>query len=737
MSSFEALPFWNSILRKLNPLLRLAAISGVEAALTFHILRGDDLDARDSNGATPLILATTRKNKGAVRLLLDAGVNPTLVDLKGMDALAYAIRANCPETVEILTEALNKTTSDSAASESAIAEHQEHIYNNASNLSGDQSPEGRFSMVDGMVPAHPELFRPNTTMSLISETSLLSLDDTPLDADFDDGWVVEDAAIAPIGDEIVKEVAKNIHTVIGQHKALDLDEDWGDIDLYLPEKIALLERGDVDDALRIFLLSAMREGVVSGEALVELCSNADGSRNEEFDRHISAAVSELGAVVSEQNEICVNDISLDEASLEEKLQLDDAIEFIRELASGLNEPSRLYFKDIGGRLLDAEEEIALSREMEEAWSDALSALAQWPRGLSVLFESAEKVALGEMDAKSFSEEPELSLEEESIEPADIDDEDGEEDGWNKEAYAASGFVSAITTVRSAIGDLQRTEEALAAAKLTRGFLFGLAEIAKDDPVAKGFVNALERQSRARKRMIQCNLRLALSIAKKHKWSGLPLDDLVQEANIGLIKAVERFDWRKGFRFSTYASWWIRQNVTRAIADKARLVRAPVHIQQTAWQVIRERKELELRFGRAERDIETTRRLGIPLSKTWLLLSMFDDVESLDEMDMNIRHSRFDPHKDMDTLSPVKCIENSSLRSTLSEMLDALDDRSRLVLIYRFGLKGADEMTLEEVGQIFGVTRERIRQIEFKALQKLSSEHKKAILFPFMREDNPQ
>lgn len=399
-------------MRKLNPLLRLAAISGVEAALKFHILRGDDLDARDSNGATPLILATTRKNKGAVRLLLDAGVNPTLVDLKGMDALAYAIRANCQETVEILTEALNKTTSDSAASESSIAEHQENISNNVSNLSGDQSPEGRFSMMDGMVPAHPELFRPNTTMSLISETSLLSLDDTPLDADFDDGWVVEDATIAPIGDEIVKEVAKNIHTVIGQHKALDLDEDWGDIDLYLPEKIALLERGDVDDALRIFLLSAMREGVVSGEALVELCSNADGSRNEEFDRHISAAVSELGAVVSEQNEICVNDICLDEASLEEKLQLDDAIEFIRELASGLNEPSRLYFKDIGGRLLDAEEEIALSREMEEAWSDALSALAQWPRGLSVLFESAEKVALGEMDAKSFSEEPELSLEEE-------------------------------------------------------------------------------------------------------------------------------------------------------------------------------------------------------------------------------------------------------------------------------------------------------------------------------------
>ncbi|WP_324010905.1 sigma-70 family RNA polymerase sigma factor [Aeromonas hydrophila] len=728
---------------KLNPLLRLAAISGAETALRFHILRGDDLNAQDRKGSTPLILATTRNNKGAVRLLLDAGANPMLFDSKGMDALAYARRANCSELVEMLVEALHRATSGPFGSDVVVATYQKHISENVGNLSDDKSLEKDDSLADVMEPSRPEFSQTDTTMLQISENGLLSLDDAPLDVDFDDGWVVEPTVVTPVGDDFVKLVANNIHAAIGQHKARDLDDDWDDVDLYLPERTALVEQVGVDDALMTTLLSAMREGCISGDVLVELCSNADGTRNEEFERHINIALGDLGVVVDEQNEVCINDISLDNASFEERVHLDNAVEFIRGLASGLNEPSRLYFKDIGGRLLNAEEEIVLSREMEEAWDDALSALAQWPKGMSALFSFAEKVALGEIDAKLFSEEPELLLEleaeEEFVPSVDIDYENYhvEENEEKEDAYFPVGLVSAIAIVRSAIGDFQRTKEALSSVKLTNVLLFELAEIAKNEPIAKGFIDAVERHSLARERMIQCNLRLALSIAKKHTWSGLPLDDLIQEANIGLIKAVERFDWRKGFRFSTYASWWIRQNVTRAIADKTRLVRAPVHIQQTAWQIIRERKELELRLGRAERDIETSRRLGIPLSKTWLILSMFDDVESLDEIDMNRCQSRLCTLKDGYIPSPMKYVENSSLCSTLYEMLDYLDDRSRLVIIYRFGLKGADEMTLEEVGKILGVTRERIRQIEFQALQKLSSEHKKAILFPFTREDHPE
>lgn len=725
----------DSTVGNLNPLLRLAAISGVEAAITFHILRGDDLDARDKSGSTPLILAAARKNCGVVRLLLDAGANPTLVDPKGMNALAHALRANCLETVEILSEASNMSPLGTDESEEAIADNQEKLSSCFDEISDCQASGGESHAVGNNIPTsseyHSELIPPKVTTRYILEVDTLSLDPSPLDVEFEDDWEVEVNPVAPVGDLHVAEAVKNVHKAIGQHKVVDNDEDWGDVDLYLPVIKSILDNGSVDYSLRIFLLAAIRDGIVSEENLVELCLNSDGSRNEDFERFIGVAVGELGAIVDVQNGDTINDTSLEESSLEEKLLLDEAIEFIKDLASEHNEPFRFYSKDIRCRLLEAKEEIALSREMEEAWQDVLSVLAQWPEGLAVLFDNAEKVLRGEADAGSFSTGPDLAVEDEATELEDVYDEDGEE----KEHDAGSAFVTAIAAVRSKIGDFQRTKEALEAAKLTRGFLFELAERAKDDSTAKGLVDALERQSYARDRMIQCNLRLALSIAKKHRWSGVPMDDLVQEANIGLMKAVERFDWRRGFRFSTYATWWIRQQITRSIADKSRCVRAPVHIQEKAWKIIRERDDIELQGGYPELNIDTAKRLGIPLSKLWTLLSMFDDVVSLDEIGSNMECARVDLLVNQDDLEPSRLVEQSSLCSTLSGMLEELDERSRAVILYRFGLGNIDAMTLEEVGQIFGVTRERIRQIEFKAMSKLSCEKRKEILAPFMSADD--
>ncbi|EKN4894993.1 TPA: sigma-70 family RNA polymerase sigma factor [Yersinia enterocolitica] len=727
----------DSIVGKLNPLLRLAAISGVEAAVTFHILRGDDLDARDSSGSTPLILAASRKNSGAVRLLLDAGANPMLVDPKGMNALAYALRANCPETVGILSEAFNMSPLESSESEEVITENQEEISSCFDKISDDQASGSESHAVGKNIPTfpeyHSEFIFPKVTTRYILDVAPLSLDPFPLDAEFEDYWEVEINPVAPVGDQHVAELVKNVHKAIGQHKAVDNDEDWGDVDLYLPVIKSILGNGRGDYTLRTFLLAAIRDGVVSKENLVEICLNPDGSRNEDFERFIGVAVGELGAIVDEQSGATINDTSLDESSLEEKLLLEEAIEFIKDLASDHNEPFRFYSKDIRCRLLEAQEEIALSREMEEAWQDVLSVLAQWPEGLAVLFDNAEKVLRGEADAGAFSTGPDSVVEDEATEQEDVYDEDGEE----KEHDAGSAFVTAIAAVRSKVGDFQRTKEALEAAKLTRGFLYELAERAKDDSTAKGLVDALERQSYARDRMIQCNLRLALSIAKKHRWSGVPIDDLVQEANIGLMKAAERYDWRRGFRFSTYATWWIRQQITRSIADKSRCVRAPVHIQDKAWKIIRERDDIELRGGYPELNLDTAKRLGMPLSKLWTLLSMFDDAVSLDEIGSNMECARVDLLVNQNDLEPSRLVEQSSLCSTLSGMLEELDARSRAVILYRFGLGNIEAMTLEEVGQIFGVTRERIRQIEFKAICKLSSEKRKEILAPFMGEDDYQ
>lgn len=366
--------------------------------------------------------------------------------------------------------------------------------------------------------------------------------------------------------------------------------------------------------------------------------------------------------------------------------------------------------------------------MEEAGRDALAALARWPEGLAVLFDAAERVGRGEAAEATFTMGPESSSGDELTSGEEVPDEGGEDSGFEG---LAPFFISAVAAVRNAQGDEMRVARALAEVRLTRRILHELAGTAEAAGAGRCFVEALGRQSAARERMIVSNLRLALSIAKKHLWSGMPFDDLVQEANIGLMKAVERYDWRRGFRFSTYATWWIRQQVTRSISDTARVVRAPVHVQETASRVRREREEAGGRLGRPETEVETALRLDMPLGKLRSLLSLFDDPVSLEEIDSETGLSGVDVLMDPDADDPAEVAERASLHSTLMGMLAELDERARDVIVLRFGLGDEDSMTLEEVGQRFGVTRERIRQIESKAMRRLSVEKRREILAPFL------
>lgn len=739
----------DSPVRKLNPLLRLAAISGVETAIKLHIRRGDDLDARDGSGATPLILAAGKRRKGAVRLFLDAGANPTLADQSGMDALAHAVKGGCPETIAVLSEAIARFAESLPSTESVV-----EIAVPTVEKVEPENPLPMLEMpVTEAVPSAEEIVEatfPADDRSTTIEESLpvalgssasvsefaprdepnaLALDDEPLEELFGDDWEAEEEISAPEGDETVAEGARQVHEAIRRHKVVDRDEDWGDVDLHLPVRAAPLTRDEGGGTVRDILLAALREGLVSEDRLIDVCSNADGSRNEEAERLLAFVAGELGANVVEWTG-SDEDSFLADASVEEARLLTEAAEFAEELASGRNDPFRFYAKDIRGELLDAEEEIALGREMEEAGRAALSALASWPEGLSAVFDAADRVARGEADAESFCAGPEPSSDEE---PVSISTGTAEEDDESELDEEASFFVNAIAAVKACSDDARRAAEALEDARLTRGFLMELADRVSRGQAGGDFVEALGRQTKARERMILCNLRLALSIAKKHLWSGMPFDDLVQEANIGLMKAVERYDWRRGFRFSTYATWWIRQQVSRSIADTARVIRAPVHIQETARKVLRERESVEARLGRPETESETARRIGVPLAKTRMLLAMFEDVASLDEVEPDSGLSRVDGLVDDTASNPSDVAERASLRETLLGMLEDLDERAREVILLRFGLMDDDAMTLEEVGQHFGVTRERIRQIESKTMRRLSHEKRRLILDPFMDE----